>query len=143
MPKKFQETLLFEIKASNRVKSVTNFLHVNAFLACWLNDLALGQRLAFAVLVLWCWGMSQRSNISASCFLRYSSSLGWEAAKDGENFLAVSILDATVITQFAIFLQYQTNSRVRCSLLVVNDSMSVNQYRRLMVMLKISEKDQG
>ena len=65
--------------------------------------------------------------------LRYTDKLGWELST-GENYSAVTILKSTVITTEIIFIHLKNKP----ALLIANDALSVDDYRQLIVKLKMN-----
>lgn len=70
--------------------------------------------------------------------IKQSEGLGWELT-DGDDFKPIQILNSTVITRFAIFLHFIDQAKKQ-SLLIVNDALSDDDYRRLIVRLKTAGK---
>jgi DNA topoisomerase VI subunit A len=75
----------------------------------------------------------------ANIELRYTRTTGWQICLDGQNFLNITILKTTVVSKLAIFLHFhgKINPRYK-AIMIANDSLSANDYRRLMVKLKIT-----
>lgn len=71
--------------------------------------------------------------------IKHTEALGWEVS-DGNDFKSIQVLNSTVITIFAIFLHFTDNARKQ-SVLIVNDALSEDDYRRLIVRLKTAGKD--
>ena len=74
--------------------------------------------------------------------IKQSEALGWAVLSEGSNghdFEPIQILNSTVITVFAIFLHFNKNARKQ-AVLIVNDALSEDDYRRLIVRLKTTDK---
>ena len=109
-------------------------MHVLAMGASFANSLplavkfvllsGLGMHLAFML----------RHLSDTTCKIKQTSVFGWELS-DGNDFESIQILRSTVITTFAIFLHFLKNTDKR-SLLIVNDALTEDEYRRLIVRLK-------
>jgi toxin CptA len=70
--------------------------------------------------------------------IKHSETSGWEIASDND-FKPIQILNSTVITLFAIFLHFNKNAHKQ-SVLIVNDALNEDDYRRLIVRLKTANK---
>lgn len=70
--------------------------------------------------------------------IKQSEAFGWEISA-GNDFEQIQILDSTVITVFAIFLHFNKNAKKQ-SVLIMNDALSEDDYRRLIVRLKTAGK---
>jgi len=75
--------------------------------------------------------------------IKYSDALGW-ALSEGEEFVTIDIIRSTVITTQMLFLHfnYASNHSKRLfnkqTLLILNDQLTVEDYRSLVVKLKIT-----
>ena len=65
--------------------------------------------------------------------IKHSEKLGWTISNAGD-FEPVEILTSTVITTVFIFLQIQDKP----SIIIANDALSEDDYRRFIVKLKIT-----
>jgi hypothetical protein len=65
--------------------------------------------------------------------IRYSEKLGWEISEGGD-FEAVEILKSTVVTTAFIFLQMHNKPTI----LIANDALREDDYRQLIVKLKMT-----
>jgi toxin CptA len=70
--------------------------------------------------------------------IKHTEALGWEIAGSND-FKSIQVLNSTVITVFAIFLHFTDNTHKQ-SVLIVNDALSEDDYRRLIVRLKTAGK---
>lgn len=138
MSKNTQQTLHFRILPSKQIKAFSAALHACAMLACWLNALPIFYRAALAAVILTLWRLNTRRWNKEAVYLNYNGNTGWEISHDGLDYAAVTILRSTVITNRVIFLHYAIDNRPHRSLLIAKDSLAINDFRRLIVKLKLS-----
>lgn len=137
--KNLQASVSFVISRSPKLLWAIHLLHGLAILACWLNALeTIGQIMLSAVLLaFWGWQYKQLRNRRA-IQLRYSPSDGWAISTAGQEYQAITFKPTSVINKLLIVLHYTDINRHFKTLLIVNDSMPDQDYRRLLVLLKIS-----
>ncbi len=70
--------------------------------------------------------------------LNYSRQFGWRLGS-GEQLRQVKIMPSTVITNLAIILHYKQQNGVKQTMLVFNDALNPEHYRKLKATLKISD----
>jgi hypothetical protein len=75
--------------------------------------------------------------------IRYSDSIGWEWREQEHVFLQIEILPTTVTSLFLIVLHFKTQSQKKKSILIYKDSMLADEYRQLLVILKINGLNYG
>ena len=134
MQKKHESRLLLELKPSMRLKRFVIAIHLLALASSLANALPIAVKLALltGICVHFCFTLRQLKNKQRK--IRYSETLGWEISSDND-FKQVQIRDSTVITLFAIFLHLSD----RQSVLIVNDALTEDSYRDLIVRLKTSK----
>ncbi len=134
MQKKHELPLLLELKPSKRLKQLLVVTHVLALGSSIANALPLAVKLALlAGICLHLCFVFERLK-SEQRIIKQSEAAGWEIS-DGNDFEPVQILNSTVITVFAIFLHFNSNTGKQ-SVLIANDALSEADYRRLIVRLK-------
>lgn len=74
--------------------------------------------------------------------IRHSSGLGWEVAYSENNFHVIEILASTVITRYLIALHFIHNNKKQ-TILICRDALMYDEFRKLMVALKISGLNKG
>jgi hypothetical protein len=138
LPKKTEPSLLLELKPSKRLKQLVIVIHTLALGSSIANALPITVKLLLltAICIHFCFMIKRLE--SEQYKIKHTEALGWEITGDN-NFKPVQILNSTVITVFAIFLHFTDNSRKQ-SVLIVNDSLSADDYRRLIVRLKTAGK---
>lgn len=133
MPKKLEPSLLLTLKPSQRLKQLLVAMHVLALGASITNALPIAVKLILlAGICRHLWLVIKRLKNGQS--IKHTEALGWEVSGDND-FKPVQILDSTVITTFAIFLHFTGDAHKR-SLLILNDALSEDDYRCLIVRLK-------
>ncbi|WP_442499567.1 protein YgfX [Methylobacter sp. sgz302048] len=137
MSKKYDPSLLLELKPSKRLKQLLIFAHVLALGACLAAALPLAIKLALlAGIGLHCWGVIRRLNDFRQ-IIRYTEASGWEIL-DGDDFEPVRVINSTVITVYVIFLQVIRQNAGKKTIIVLNDALSEDDYRFLIVKLRTS-----
>lgn len=138
MPKKNEPSLLLELKSSQRLKQMLVVMHVLAMGSSIANALPITVKLALLTgIFLHLWFIIKRLK-NEQCTIKHTEALGWEVS-DGNDFESIQILNSTVITIFAIFLHFNKNAHKQ-SVLILNDALNEDDYRRLIVRLKTSDK---
>jgi hypothetical protein len=136
--KKHDPPLQLELAPSRRLKQLVVVMHVLAMGASLANALPNAGKLALlAGICLHLWFVIKRLHCEG-LKIRHTEASGWELF-DGNDFTAIQILNSTVITIFALFLHFNKNARKQ-SVLIVNDALSEDDYRRLIVRLKTAGK---
>lgn len=138
MSPKHPPSLLLELRPSNRLKQLLVVTHVLALGSSIANTLPVTVKLLLLIgICLHLFFVVNRLK-SKQYNLKHSETSGWEIS-GGNDFKAVQILGSTVITVFAIFLHFNQNGR-RQSVLIVNDALTEDDYRRLIVRLKTADR---
>lgn len=71
-------------------------------------------------------------------YIRYNEAVGWQLAKTENNYQVLNILPTTVLTAQIIVLHFRLQTGKKQSLVIVNDALETEDYRSLLVELKIS-----
>jgi len=144
MPQHTETALLLAIKPSQHLIALVIIIHVLALGASIANDLDLAFKLGLiAVIGLHAWLTIKRLKNEAYT-IKYTEALGWQLSKDPD-LVSIEILNSTVVTPFAIFLHYKESSqpsfritRTKQTRLILNDALTDEDYRCLVVKLKIT-----
>jgi len=144
MPQHTEPALLLTIKPSHHLKALIIIIHVLALGASIANDLDLAFKLGLiTVISLQGWLTIKRLKNEAYT-IKYTEALGWQLSKD-QDLVSIEILNSTIVTTFAIFLHYKERSpsnfktpRAKRTRLILNDALSDDDYRCLLVKLKIT-----
>ncbi len=70
--------------------------------------------------------------------LRHVEVSGWEIASFENQFSSIQLLPSTVLTQYLIVLHYKIQNKKKRAIIICNDTMTNDNYRKLLVALKIS-----
>ncbi|MGZ4956916.1 MAG: protein YgfX [Methylobacter sp.] len=138
MQKKHEPTLLLELKPSKKLKRLLVVIHLLALGSCIANALPVAVKLALLTGIWLHFEFTVKRLKFEQCKIKHTETSGWEVS-DGNGFEQVRILDSTVITIFAIFLHFNNNADKQ-SVLIVNDALSEDDYRRFIVRLKTADK---
>ena len=138
MPKKHEPSLLLELKPSQRLKRLLVVIHTLALGSSIANTLPLAVKSALLVGICIHLYFAVKRLKSGQYNIKHTETSGWEIS-DGNDFKSVQILNSTVITVFAIFLHFNHNTHKQ-SLLILNDALTEDDYRRLIVRLKTADR---
>jgi xanthine/uracil/vitamin C permease (AzgA family) len=138
LSKKHEAPLLVELRPSRRLKRLLAVMHLLALASSIANALPVIVKLALVIGIGLHFYLALTRLKSEQYAIRHSETSGWEIAS-GNDFKPVQILNSTVITLFAIFLHFDKNAHKQ-SVLIVNDALSEDAYRRLIVRLKTADK---
>jgi len=137
--KQNQPLLTWELKPSNRLKRAMMILHLFACVAGIANSLAIPIKFILCAVICLNLGFIIKRLASQYYKIRYSQQLGWEIAQL-EGFIPVRILNATVITPFVIILAVKLQNGNDITLVVASDALATDDFRQLIVHLKITAK---
>lgn len=138
MSKKHEPSLSVELQPSRRLKQLLIIMHLLALASSIANALPVIVKLAMVIGIgLHLYFVLTRLK-SDQYVIKHSETSGWEIASDND-FKPIQILNSTVITLFAIFLHFNKNAHKQ-SVLIVNDALNEDDYRRLIVRLKTANK---
>ena len=136
--------LLLVIKPSHRLTVLVILIHALALAASIANDLSLTFKLGLITCICLQGWLTVKHLKNEPYTIQYTETLGWQISKD-QDLVSIKILKSTVVTTFAIFLHYKENSQPQFSkspakqtCLILNDALAEEDYRRLIVKLKIS-----
>jgi toxin CptA len=136
--------LLLIIKPSLSLTVLVILIHALALVASMANDLNLTFKLGLISCICLQGWLTVKHLKNEPYTIQYTETLGWQISK-GHELVSIKILNSTVVTTFAIFLHYKENSQPQCSMspakqtcLILNDALAEEDYRRLIVKLKIT-----
>ncbi|MCK5870896.1 MAG: hypothetical protein KAG45_09765 [Methyloprofundus sp.] len=137
MSKKSEPPLSIDIKQSQYILGFIIVVHVLAIFTSFMLPLSyVLKALLILVPVSSFYFYIQRYRHHYYAFsLKYSAESSWELI-EGDDYLAMHILKSSVLTSFIIILHVEIDNKRR-SLLVCQDAVSAEEYRRLFVALKI------
>jgi len=138
LPKKREPSLLLELKPSQRLKQLLIVMHALALGASIANALPITVKLLLLTGICIHFRFMIKRLKNEQYKIKHTEALGWEIA-GGNDFKPVQVLNSTVITVFAIFLHFTDNTRKQ-SVLIINDALNEDDYRRLIVRLKTAGK---
>ncbi len=139
MSKKHEPSLLLELKPSRRLKRLLVVMHALAMASSIANALPVAVKLALLAGIYLHLRFILKRLKSERHKIKHTEASGWELS-DGNDFESIQILNSTVISLFAIFLHFNKDAH-RQSVVIVNDALSEDDYRRLIVRLKTAGKN--
>lgn len=125
-----------ELKPSQKLRRLLIVIHGLALGAGFANALPLAVKLAIGVAIGLNFKFGFPKLINEHRKIKYTEKLGWEVA-DGSDFEAATILKSTVVTTFFIFLHIQNKPTI----LITSDALDNDDYRQLIVKLKMTVHD--
>jgi hypothetical protein len=136
--KNLQQSQQFLVGPSHLRQQLLITTHGLAVLACWLNGLAVVYKFGLSVIVLGSWLVNAKPSKAEPIYLRYTPRQGWWLCSDGENYQPIQIKPSSVISRMLTILHYTDMGDGGGTVLIFKDAMDTNDYRRLIVSLKIS-----
>jgi hypothetical protein len=140
LSKKFATARLFKVNKSARLLHFLVIIHALAGVACLTNALPFLYKILLLVTVGASFFLNlRRYHIQFQPYqLKYHQDSGWSIAIENDNFQTLEILPSTVITIWLIALHFRLENGKSQSLLIVNDALSQQSYRALVVTLKVT-----
>jgi toxin CptA len=138
LSKKHEPLLLLELKPSERLKQLIIFIHVLALGACAANSLPIAVKLGLSIAICMHFWFSIKHLKSEHHRIKHTEAFDWEVSSASNAFEPVRIMNSTVITIYAIFLHFRSQNAGKQTVLILNDALSEDDYRRLIVKLKTS-----
>jgi hypothetical protein len=114
-------------------------LHAIAIIAALTNALTTSYKiiLVIAILVSLIVYLKRENNVKGLT-LRHAEVSGWEITSLENQFSSIQVLPSTVITQYLIVLHYKIQNQKKRAIIICKDTMTNDNYRKLLVALKIS-----
>ncbi len=91
----------------------------------------------FVCLSLWL-NLKRFALDSKNLTIKFSEASGWQLGSETEGFSAIHLEGSTVSTPFFIILHAKRNKEPDKAILIVKDSVTAEDFRKLRVSLKIS-----
>ena len=134
------------IKQSRKLFYFLITVHILAVVACVNNGLAFFYQLFFLFIVIGSAFFYFHKFYHFKPYqIRYSELSGWQLAESAHDFQTMQILPTSVLTAQLLVLHFRLKTRKQYSLLIFNDALNTQDYRTLLVDLKISglQKDKA
>ena len=118
-------------------------IHAIAIITAFINALALIYKVIITVMVLVSLLVYIKREINFhGLLIKHSNGGGWEVARSGNNFFTIEILSSTIITRYIIVLHFIQNKKKQ-TILICRDALFYDEFRKLMIALKISGLKRG
>ena len=138
MSKKYESSQTFKIHRSALLIRWLIVLHAIAIVAAFINALDLIYKVVITIMVLVSLLVYLKREINFhGLLIRHSVEFGWEVAYSENNFYAIKVLTSTIITRYIIVLHFMQNKKKQ-TILICRDALFYDEFRKLMVALKIS-----
>jgi hypothetical protein len=139
MNTRFQKPLQLQIKPSRLLKQTLLGLHCLALFAIWVSAIPLAVKALLTILVIYNGQKvyKGKTRFDKTHWLNYSSGQGWQIAGQDLDFQTITILPSTVVTPWLTVIHYQIKEQSRLSLVVNKDALTPENYRQLIVKLKV------
>jgi hypothetical protein len=116
-------------------------IHTIAVVAVVISGIAWLYKTVFVITVLMSlWIYRQQELKLKGLTLQYTESIGWEMAFLETSFSPIKVLASTVITHYLIVLHYKTQKQQKGTILIANDALINDKFRKLSVALKLSNQ---
>lgn len=138
MKRNFEAPLHFAVLDSRWRAGLLYGLHAMALYAGLENGMPLVYRLAAVGILAW---MAVNSGVflkTRPIFLRYTPGCGWEMGTEFQAFQPIRIESTTVTTRMLTILHYRKDGGIVETLPIFHDALPENDYRRLIVSLRVS-----
>lgn len=135
MSKLQEPPLLLELKPSERLKRLLVSVHGLALAASLISYLPVVFKVVLLVIICSHLYFAVKHLNRVCCKIRHSEGFAWEVWA-GNGFESVQILNSTVITLFAVILHFKRENARKQAILILNDALSKDAYRHLIVRLK-------
>lgn len=135
---KQQAPLLLEPKPSSRLKQAIIAAHLIAATASISNALPM---IIKAILLAACAAhlyLSLNRPKTTSAKIKHSDKADWEISTNDNVFDSVQIQPTTVISTFMVILHFVLQNGDKRTLIIANDALTKDDYRRFVVRLKTS-----
>ncbi len=144
MTKNLEQSVDFNFGVSRQRQLCVSVVHLAALAGCWLNSLPAGYRVSLVALVGLSWARAISAEKVGPTMLRFHSSRGWSVREGGGgDFRPIRLLSSSVVSRVVAVVHWCESSGGCCdSLVVFPDMLRREQFRRLLVCLKISQIDQ-
>ena len=135
--------LLLTCHPSKLLRRMVVLLYLLALVASIANGLNLFIKMSLFIFIILYFQIGVRRLNDINYRIKYSDALGWALSAGGE-FVPIDISRSTVITTQMLFLHfnYVSNQPKRLfnkqTLLILNDQLTVEDYRSLIVKLKMT-----
>ena len=139
LSKKFVTPQLFKIKQSRLFLYLLLINHVLATIACFSNGLPSNYQLIALFVVIISAGFYWRDYKKFHPYvICHNEAVGWQLAKIENDYQNIMILPTTVLTAQFIILHFRFKAGRKQALFIVNDALNTEDYRHLLVELKVS-----
>lgn len=135
MQKNYQPPLLLEIKYSEHLTRVMEFIYVLALAASVMNSLPILIKCALLMTICSHFYLQFKRLKNQPYSIKHTDALGWELS-DGGDFETIQVLPSTVVSVFAVFLHLKKANKSRHHLVIFSDALAEDDYCRLIVRLK-------
>jgi len=139
--KNIEQSADFSLGVSRQRRVCVSFSHLSALTGCWLNALPLGYRLGLTGLVCVSWVAAVLAENKPAIALRHSRQHGWSLKQGRGDFRPIRLLRTSVASRMLVAVHWRGDNDSRDTLVVFPDMLQPDQFRRLLVCLKITEID--
>ncbi len=141
MSKYSEPALHFTIAPSRILRVVLDVGYGLTLIACCLNSLPIMIQTILVFSLVGLWVRSSKACKAAWYYLSYTANQGWSVSYNGHNYVAIALKSSTVTGPIMTFFHYNTgiaeDAKAR-AFVILRDAMSADDYRRLVVKLRLS-----
>ncbi len=113
-------------------------IHILAIMAVFLSALSWYYQSAICLFVIISFRLYLRG-VNYVGSLRHSTLMGWEWLDQAHDFYPIEVLSSSVITPLLMVVHFKRQNHKKKAIIVCRDSLSENEYRQLLVTLKINK----
>lgn len=134
---KHEQALILTITPSKVLIHVLCLVHLLALAACIICILPTGLKIALFIACSMNFGFFVKYLKNKQYILKHSYSSGWEIS-EGDRVVSIQIENSTVVTLVAVFLHFRQPNKAKETIVILPDSLTEDDFRRLIVKLKTS-----
>ena len=131
-------TTNFIVAQSRSLLMLINCLHILSILACWLSAVPLAAKILILCSLSYSWHFQLKARKAGYTYLRYTSNIGWAVAYQGQTDFDNLILKPSTVTGNILTILHFDLENGSKTLMIFKDAMKANDYRKLIVLLKIT-----
>jgi hypothetical protein len=146
LSKKYEITARYKINQSSLLTKCLLALHCLSAFAVLLSSLDLEYKaLLWSAVFFSLLFYSSKERDFNGLLIRHSSLKGWELADLDGIYCPIEVLPSTVISSYLLVMHFNQKNKQKQSILICKDALINDDYRKLMVALKIAglKKDEA
>lgn len=141
MPCSLQPALSWEIKPSLLLRRTLLALHILALPACQVSAVSPLVKVVITIVIIYFAQKIYRrkTRFDRTNWLHLQADKSWAIANNKLDRKPIIILPSTIINAYLLVIHYQTTTYFQQNLVIIYDSLPLDDYRQLMVKLRVSD----